>query len=105
VIQPIAKPTPKAKVRKPLRGKMHRIPDSVREAVLDRAGRVCEWCHRPGGRLVIHHKVRRSQGGKNRIEDCVALHALCHLYVHSNPAEAQQRGMLVPVGSNARVDE
>jgi 5-methylcytosine-specific restriction endonuclease McrA len=101
VIEPIAKPTPKAKVRKPLRGKMHRIPDSVREAVLDRAGRVCEWCRRPGGKLIVHHKLLRSQGGNERdLSLLCALHPLCHLAVHANPYEAQERGLIIGMGSN-----
>jgi 5-methylcytosine-specific restriction endonuclease McrA len=94
------KPTPVPRERKPLRAKPHRIPDSVREAVLDRAGRVCEWCRRPGGKLIVHHKLLRSQGGKDRLEDCAALHPLCHLYVHSNPYEAAERGLIVSMGSN-----
>ena len=84
---------------------MHRIPDRVREDVLDAAGRVCEWCHRPGGKLVVHHKLRRSQGGRDRVEDCAALHPICHLYVHTHVAEAQEQGLLIAVGSNARADE
>ena len=101
----VPKPTPKARQPKRLQSRPHRIPDSVREAVLDAANRTCEWCHRPGGKLVVHHKLRRSQGGRDRVEDCAALHAICHLAVHVNVAEAQERGLLVAVGSNARVDE
>ena len=72
----------------------------VREAVLDAAGRVCEYCHRPGGKLVVHHKLLRSQGGKDRVEDCAALHPLCHLQVHINVADSQKRGLIIGVGSN-----
>lgn len=94
------KPTPQPKQRKPLKAHPQRMPDSVREAVLDHAGRVCEYCHRPGGRLVIHHKLLKSQGGRDRVEDCAALHALCHLAVHADPYEAQARGLIIGVGSN-----
>ena len=95
------KPTPAAKVRKPLKASVHRIPDRVREAVLDRAGRVCESCHRPGGKLVIHHKLLRSQGGNEHdLSLLAALHPLCHLEVHVNVADSQKRGLIIGVGSN-----
>ena len=40
-IEPIAKPTPRPKVRKPLKAKLHRIPDAIREAVYTRDGWLC----------------------------------------------------------------
>jgi 5-methylcytosine-specific restriction endonuclease McrA len=96
----LAKPTPKERVRKPLRSKPNPIPTSVREEVLDRANRTCEWCGVPGGRLIIHHKLLRSQGGRHRVEDCAALHQNCHETAHRNPSEARRRGLIVGAGSN-----
>jgi len=94
------KPTPKPRTRKPLKAKPKRMPDDVREAVLDAAGRVCEWCGVPGGRLIVHHKLLRSQGGRDRVEDCAAVHAWCHLAIHIRPLEAQERGLIIGMGSN-----
>jgi 5-methylcytosine-specific restriction endonuclease McrA len=97
------RPTPTAKVRKPLKARPHRIPDSIREAVLDSANRTCEWCHRPGGKLVIHHKLLRSQGGNERdLSLLAALHPICHVAVHASPYDAQERGFIIGVGSNHR---
>lgn len=100
VIEPIRKPTPRARERKPLRSKPHVIPSSVREKVLERANRTCEWCLVPGGKLIIHHKLLRSQGGRDRVEDCAALHQSCHETVHANPIAARLAGMIIGTGSN-----
>ena len=97
--QPISKPTPRRRDPKPLRSKPHVIPAPVKEDVLDRAGRVCEWCGVPGGRLIIHHKLLRSQGGRDRWQDCAAVHALCHTAIHAEPTEARRRGLIVAAGA------
>jgi len=91
---PILKPTPRPKVRKPLKSRPHVIPAHIREAVLDAAGRVCEWCEVPGGALDCHHVIRRSQGGKDVQVNLVAIHRLCHQYIHRNPSAAKARGFL-----------
>lgn len=96
------RPSPRPRVRKPLRATPHPLPDAVREAVLDAANRICEWCNVPGGRLIIHHKLLRSQGGKQDPALLAALHPLCHLAAHASPYEAQARGLIISVGSNHR---
>ena len=99
-IEPIAKPTPRPKVRKPLKAKPHRIPDAIREAVYTRDGWLCQWCQGAGGRLDLHHKLRRSQGGPDSLANLVSVHRVCHRYIHEHPEIARHRGFLVGTGSN-----
>ncbi len=94
------KPTPKVRERKPLRSKLSTIPRSVRDRALERAGRICQWCEVPGGSLVIHHKLLRSAGGPDQVENLVAVHGTCHTAIHSRPTEARRRGFIVGTGSN-----
>ena len=42
-----------------------------------------------------HHRKLRSQGGEDSPENLVRLCFLCHDWVHSNPAEAYEAGLLV----------
>ena len=51
---------------------------TIRTAVLARAGWRCQACGR-GGRLDVHHVVKRSQGGSDwDLEALVALCRRCH---------------------------
>lgn len=90
----IAKPTPKVRERKLLKSRPHVIPESVRLAVLERDSYTCQWCEVPGGALDCHHVLARSQGGKDRAENLVAVHRLCHGQIHANPTMAKARGFL-----------
>jgi 5-methylcytosine-specific restriction endonuclease McrA len=94
------KPTPAPRERKPLKATVHRIPDSVREATYARDGWLCQWCLGAGGRLDLHHKLRRSQGGKDEAANLVSVHRVCHGQIHANPEIARHRGFLVGNGSN-----
>jgi 5-methylcytosine-specific restriction endonuclease McrA len=95
------KPTPEPKVRKRLTGKPHRIPEKVRDDTLDDYGRLCQWCKVPGGRLDLHHKLRRSQGGKDDRTTLIPVHRTCHRFIHEHPEEARQRGFLIGTGTKA----
>jgi 5-methylcytosine-specific restriction endonuclease McrA len=55
----------------------------------------CQWCKVLGGKLHPHHRLRRSQGGKDSMLYLVTVHPLCHSYIHDHPAEAKARGFLV----------
>lgn len=90
----IAKPTPKPKVRKPLKSKPHGISPQLRESVMERDGYLCQWCRTPGGRLDPHHILPRGRGGKDVLINLVALHRQCHRYVHEHPWEARTGGFL-----------
>ena len=91
---PLWKPTPRPKVRKPLRSTRRPIPADVKLMVFERDGYLCQWCKVPGGALDPHHVTRRSQGGKDVASNLKAVHRLCHRAIHDNPAEAKRRGFL-----------
>ena len=91
----IPKPTPRPKVRKPLRSKPTGISPTLREAVFARDNWTCQWCRVPGGRLDAHHRLRRSKGGKDTLQTLTSCHRICHDYIHTHPEEARKRGFLV----------
>jgi hypothetical protein len=77
------------------------MPEWVWDAVV-RRDRVCQasaygfGSRRPcAGRLVVHHRRLRSQGGKHDPELCVALCNWHHIEVHDNPRRAQDCGLIV----------
>ena len=90
----ISKPTPRPKVRKPLKSRPHVINPSLKERVLERDDYTCRWCGVHGGRLDAHHVLRRSQGGKDTLDNLVSVHRICHSFIHDHPAEAKRKGML-----------
>jgi 5-methylcytosine-specific restriction endonuclease McrA len=90
----IAKPTPKPKVRKPLRSRIKGVAPSLRERVMERDNRTCQWCLVQGGALDPHHIQPSGRGGKDELGNLVSLHRQCHRHIHENPLEAKARGML-----------
>jgi len=93
---PLAWPKPDPIIREPkrLKSKPHVIPAHVRNLVLARDRMRCRWCMNPGGALDCHHRLRRSQGGKDEEGNLVSVHRLCHSYIHEHPEEAKRRGFL-----------
>ena len=89
------KPTPRPKERKPLKSTPRPIPPRVKEAVFARDEYLCQWCRVPGGALDAHHRLRRSQGGRDVPHHLVSVHRLCHDEIHREPEEARRRGFLV----------
>jgi hypothetical protein len=77
--------------------------DAVTPALLERAGYRCEICrvapieHR-------HHRLRRSQGGTNELDNLLALCHTHHEYVHRNPAESYRQGWLLSAGKGIIVE-
>jgi 5-methylcytosine-specific restriction endonuclease McrA len=55
------------------------------------------YCERCGwlAHLQGHHRLPRSQGGKNTDANCRMLCAECHSYVHANPATSYLDGWLL----------
>lgn len=94
----VPKPPPPVKEPKRLRGKPHRIPDSIRRATLFMWGSECLWCREPGGAVDLHHVLRRSQGGSDAPANLRPVHRKCHRYIHEHPAEARKRGFLARTG-------
>ena len=60
----------------------NRLDENLRLACLIRDGFVCRCCKKKDGKLEAHHIVFRSDGGKNTIENLVALCEKCHDDVH-----------------------
>jgi 5-methylcytosine-specific restriction endonuclease McrA len=90
----ISKPTPKPKVRKPLKSKPHSLAPSLRESAFERDGYLCQWCRVLGGRLDPHHILPRGRGGSDTLLNLVSLHRQCHRYIHEHPWEARPLGFL-----------
>ena len=93
--QPILKPTPKVRERKPLKSRPKVIDWRIRQQVSVRDDGVCQWCKVPGGALDAHHRLPRSRGGRDTLDCLVAIHRICHGHIHTHPAEALERGFLV----------
>lgn len=74
---------------------------ALREKVLERCSGYCELC---GNSLyedfALHHRKLRSRGGKDSIENLIALHHECHNFgthsVHLNIKKSTDSGHLVP---------
>lgn len=69
------------------------------QAVVDRdmgcAGNAYGLTHRCSGRTVVHHRLLRSQGGGHDEDNLVALCNHAHLYVHANPSESYELGLML----------
>ena len=60
------------------------IPRKIRQQVNDRAKNLCEVCRTRGDfrGLAIHHKVKRSQGGKHELNNLILLCGRHHAKEH-----------------------
>lgn len=92
----LSKPLMRApKIPRPMKSRPHVIDAKLRAACYERDHYRCQWCRRTGGRLDLHHRLARSQGGKDDLDTLVSVDRLCHAYIHNHPAEAKQRGFIV----------
>ena len=67
-----------------------------RMAVTSRSRGNCECGMACGLRAeVVHHRLRRSAGGTNQMDNLVHLADACHRRVHENPAWAYENGLLL----------
>lgn len=62
--------------------------------VIKRARGICEVCGHERVE-VIHHRLRRSQGGTNDLENLLGLCRGCHDDIHAHPAWALEHGYLL----------
>lgn len=79
---------------------MSKVFAELRELALLRCGGYCEKCANPlPESWALHHRQLKSRGGKDVIENLVALHHGCHNLdtdsVHLNPSEAHDKGLMV----------
>lgn len=96
----------RAKRRTVRRGRLALPPAEVktlRMAVYDRAGGICEGqvtatcpVRLPRDGFEWHHRKLRSQGGGDCPENSVALCRDCHQWAHQHPKDAKARGLIVP---------
>jgi hypothetical protein len=87
------------KRRKPLRARSERRIayeaelDALTPALCARSGGRCEIC-RDVEATERHHRLRRSQGGLNSLENLLHLCRYCHGVVHRYPGLSYERGWL-----------
>ncbi len=75
------------------------IAPAIIAAVQERADGYCEACGGPArGRMVHHHRLLRSRGGKHTVENLIFIHDPCHVSIHSYPARSNRLGHMVPTG-------
>ena len=60
------------------------ISKKLRQRVIARAGGLCEVCRTRGDfrGLAIHHKIKRSQGGKHELNNLILLCGRHHAEAH-----------------------
>ena len=72
------------------------MPPAVAEAVIERAAGACEACRfTAAGKMDLHHRRLRSQGGQHTVENLLWVHDYCHDTIHQHPAISYRQGMLV----------
>lgn len=85
---------------------MSRVPAAVAEFVLERAEGSCEHCGciRPGGRHSLHHRLLRSQGGQDTIENLMVVtpehHNVAPGSIHQEVARSIDLGHIVEAGKD-----
>lgn len=88
------------KRRKPIRSRSERRIafeaelDAITPALCARSGGVCEICGESAA-TERHHRLRRSQGGLNELENLLHLCRYDHGLVHRYPALSFERGWLL----------
>lgn len=65
----------------------------ARASLQARSNGVCEQCDAARA-TEAHHIKRKSQGGTNTLDNLVHLCGPCHWWVHANPAESANLGLL-----------
>lgn len=81
---------------------MRKFPQKVRDLVWMRCGGYCEKCGQPLQEFNWHwhHRLLKSQSGKDTVTNGIAVHWECHSKIHANPKEAYEYGWMVPMGNN-----
>jgi hypothetical protein len=79
--------------RSPLRSRPKPTNPSVVRELRKRSGGMCEICHSSEA-VHAHHKLMRSHGGKDTLENLLHVCAWCHHAAHSKPELAYEQGWL-----------
>lgn len=98
--------------RSPKRDAYERDLDAMRSVIDERSGGRCEyrtmvavddyagWERCPNHVDHLHHRQRRSQGGRNTEANIVALCTGHHDWIHAHPFVSKRLGWLVSAGQN-----
>jgi 5-methylcytosine-specific restriction endonuclease McrA len=68
--------------------------DAITPALLARSGGMCEICGTYAA-AERHHRLRRSQGGGNELDNLLHLCPPCHGIVHAYPVLSYEHGWLL----------
>jgi hypothetical protein len=83
---------------KPLKKTVKAVPKDIYQQVLARDGgcvaRSLVEQVRCAGRIDPHHALMKSQGGKDTLEDLIAVCRAHHDWIHANPAKSYELGLL-----------
>ena len=72
------------------------MPPLVALAVITRANGACEACRfTAAGKMDLHHRKLRSQGGQHTVENLLYVHDGCHSEIHDRVELAYKLGLLV----------
>lgn len=72
------------------------IPPLVVATIHERAEGHCEGCGLPlSGKVDLHHRKLRSQGGAHTVENLIAVHHRGHMAIHANPKRSYELGHMV----------
>lgn len=80
---PQPKPVPRLLAKQKAAAKLDRAWWTLRKAVMARDGHACRACGDRHG-LEAHHVVMRSLGGRDEVENLIALCRECHRAVHGH---------------------
>lgn len=83
---------------KGMKKRVKAVPKDVYQQVLARDGgcvaRTLVPQVRCAGRIDPHHALMRSQGGKDTLDDLIAVCRAHHDHIHANPAQSYALGLL-----------
>lgn len=59
--------------------RQEKFPEATRQEAFKKAKGRCAWCKKPIlGKWHAHHRIPKSQGGDNSLENLMVLHPECH---------------------------
>ena len=78
------------------------VGPNVREALLERQNGCCPHCDRPMRieAAHVHHRLKRSQGGDNAMDNLLLVEASHHRDIHANVARSYELGHMVRRGED-----
>lgn len=66
----------------------------AKHSALERQRFACWRCGKSDP-VHAHHRLPKSQGGKDTPENCLVLCLTCHVYVHDHPTESYATGAML----------